>query len=80
MVVSTSDITSATALSLCLWLKLSTSHSGYAQVLVLGTSGTSWNNIRCGIDINGDGKVYFNTSNGSANTYIYSPSNYKDGV
>ena len=68
MVVATSDIISAAELSLCLWLKLSTSHSGYAQVLVLGTSGTSWNNIRCGIDINGDGRIYFNVSGGSANT------------
>ena len=80
MVVATSDIISAAELSLCLWLKLSTSHSGYAQVLVLGTSGTSWNNIRCGIDINGDGRIYFNVSSGSANTYIYSPLNYKDNI
>lgn len=80
MVVATSDITSAAELSLCLWLKLSTSHSGYAQVLVLGTSGTSWNNIRCGIDTNGDGRIYFNVSSGSANTYIYSPLNYKDNI
>lgn len=80
MVVATSDITSAAELSLCLWLKLSTSHSGYAQVLVLGTSGTSWNNIRCGIDTNGDGRIYFNVSSGSANTLIYSPLNYKDNI
>ena len=80
MVVATSDITSTAELSLCLWLKLSTSHSGYAQVLVLGTSGTSWNNIRCGIDTNGDGRIYFNVSSGSANTYIYSPLNYKDNI
>ena len=80
MIISTSDITAATKLSLCLWLKLSTSHTGYAQVLVLGTSGTNWNNIRCGIDINGNGNVYFNTSTGSAYTYIYSPLTYKDGT
>lgn len=80
MVVATSDITSATELSLCLWLKISATHSSWSQVLVLGTSGTSWNNIRCGIDINGDGKIYFNVSNGSANTYIASPLTYKDAA
>lgn len=54
--------------SITLWIKLSSSHSAYAQVFTFGTAGTSWNNILFGIDINGSGIPILNSSTGSANT------------
>ena len=42
----------STEASLALWVKVSTSHSTWAQAITYGTVGTSWNNILFGIDIN----------------------------
>jgi len=66
--------------SLAIWAKIPTSHSTWSQIFVLGTSGTSWNNIRVGIDINSSGIPYFNVSNGSSNTNINSGAAIKDGI
>lgn len=66
-------VKSFTECSVCLWMKMPTTHSTWAQVCTLGTSGTSWNNILLGIDINSNGVVIGNVSNGS--TYINCNSN-----
>lgn len=66
--------------SLAAWVKVSTSHNTYAQALVLGTQGTSWNNILFGIDINSSGTPIANTSTGSAYTNLSFGTVIKDGV
>ena len=66
--------------SLAAWVKVTTSHSAYAQALVLGTQGTSWNNILFGIDINGSGTPIANASTGSAYTNLSFGTAIKDGV
>lgn len=66
--------------SLAAWVKVSTSHNTYAQALVLGTQGTSWNNILFGIDINTSGTPIANTSTGSAYTNLSFGTVIKDGV
>lgn len=66
--------------SLTAWVKVTTSHSAYAQALVLGTQGTSWNNILFGIDINGSGTPIANASTGSAYTNLSFGTAIKDGV
>ena len=66
--------------SLTAWVKVATSHNAYAQALVLGTQGTSWNNILFGIDINGSGIPIANASTGSAYTNLSFGTAIKDGT
>jgi len=66
--------------TLSAWVKVSTSHSAYAQALVFGTQGTSWNNILFGIDINGSGTPIANASTGSAYTNLSFSTAIKDGM
>lgn len=66
--------------SLALWVKVSTNHSSYTQVLVLGTQGTSWNNILFGIDLNSGGTPIANASTGSAYTNLSFNTTIKDGI
>ena len=56
------------AASVTFWVKVSSSHSAYAQAFTFGTAGTSWNNILFGLDINGSGVPILNSSTGSAYT------------
>lgn len=70
----------STGCSLAIWAKIPTSQSAWSQLFILGTSGTTWNNIRVGIDINSSGIPYFNISNGSSNTNINSGTAIKDGI
>ena len=55
-------------ISVALWVKISSSHASWAQALTYGTVGTSWNDIKVGIDINSAGTPYFTVSNGSSAT------------
>lgn len=62
-----------TNFSFSFWIKLSSSWSGWGQVLTIGTVGTSWNDIRAGVDI-ADTKVpYFNISDGTNSTSYSGP-------
>lgn len=68
----TQEITN-TNFSFSFWIKLSPSWSGWGQVLTIGTVGTSWNDIRAGVDI-ADTKVpYFNISDGTNSTSYSGP-------
>lgn len=66
--------------SLSCWVKLPTTHSAYAQIMTIGTQGTSWNNIIFGIDINSSGIPIAAISTGSASTQCNSNTSIKDNV
>ena len=66
--------------SLAFWVKVSTSHNSYAQALVLGTVGTSWNDLKFGVDINANGNQIVAVSNGTNSTQCSSDVSIKDGV
>lgn len=56
--------------SISCWVKVSTSHSTYAQCITYGTVSTSWNQIYFGIDINGNGVPIGNIADGSNHTNL----------
>ena len=70
----------STGASLAFWVKVSTSHNSYAQALVLGTVGTSWNDLKFGVDINANGNQIVAVSNGTNSTQCSSDVSIKDGV
>ena len=53
------------AASISCWVKVSSSHSEYAQCVTYGTVSTAWTAIYFGIDINGSGVPIGNIANGS---------------
>lgn len=58
----------STEATLAMWIKLSSSHSTWAQALTFGTVGTSWENILFGIDLSTNGVPVGNVSNGTNHT------------
>ena len=69
----------STEISMSVLVMFSQATSSWKQTLLFGSSGTSWNNILCGIDINTSGIPYFNASSGSASNYIAGTTNVYDG-
>jgi hypothetical protein len=59
--------------SFSFWIKLSSSWTGWGQVFTIGKVGTSWTDIRAGVDINADRKPYFSVSNGSSSVSTGGP-------
>lgn len=51
--------------SAAMWIKLSSTWAGWGQALTIGQPGTSWNDIRFGIDIDTSRIAYFTISSGS---------------
>ena len=68
----------STQCSLALWVKISSSHNSWAQVLTYGKVSTSWTAIICGLDINSSGKVYFNCTDCSTYKQCVSTNAIKD--
>ena len=64
-----------TQFSFAFWIKLNSSWSGWGQVLTIGTVGTSWNDIRAGIDIEANRVPHFSISDGTNTTSYSGPSN-----
>ena len=58
-------------LSIGFWIKLDSTWSGWGQVLTIGKLGTSWTDIRFGVDIESSKVVRFSISDG-ANATSYS--------
>ena len=64
-----------TQFSFAFWIKLNSSWSGWGQVLTIGTVGTSWTDIRAGIDIDANKIPYFSISDGTNATSYNGPHN-----
>lgn len=78
--LATPDVSKfSTEVSMSVWVMFPATKSTWTQTVVLGTPGTSWTNILCGLDINSAGLVYFNTSNGSSFKYINASTRVDDG-
>lgn len=60
-------------LSIGFWIKLDSTWSGWGQVLTIGKLGTSWNDIRFGVDIESSRIVRFTVSDGSNATSYSGP-------
>ena len=65
---------SNTQFSFSFWIKLSSSWAGWGQVLTIGTVGTSWTDIRAGIDIDATRIPHFSISDGANYTAYSGPS------
>ena len=57
-----------TELSVSLWVKIDSSWNAWGQIFTIGKEGTSWNDIRIGLDINNEKKIYFSISDSSGAT------------
>lgn len=69
----TTELMEKDEISLSLWCKLDVTQDGWGQIFTIGQSGTSWTNIRFGIDnSNSANKLCFSVSDGTnavQNTY-----------
>lgn len=64
---------STTQFSISFWIKLNSTWSGWGQVLTIGTVGTSWTDIRAGVDIDANRIPYFAMSDGTNSTSYSGP-------
>ena len=60
-------------LSFSVWVKLDTTQDGWGQICKIGPSGTSWTDIRFGLDNRQNTHVFFNVSDGSNSTNYNGP-------
>lgn len=68
----TAELLENDAITAAFWLKLDSSQPGWGQVFTIGQAGTSWTNIRFGLDNQLNSKLCFSISDGSSavqNTY-----------
>lgn len=59
--------------SFSFWVRLSSSWTGWGQVFTIGKKGTSWTDIRAGVDISSDKIPYFSMSDGTNYTAYNGP-------
>ena len=79
--IQTTELLENNAITVAMWLKLDTTQDGWGQVFTIGQSGTSWTNIRFGLDNQSGSKLCFSISDGSTQTgtNYASSSNLQDG-
>lgn len=64
---------SPNALSIAGWVKLDSTQNGWGQICKIGPSGSSWNDIRFGLDNRPNTHVIFNVSDGTNSTSYNGP-------
>ena len=62
--------------SAAVWVKLSSTWSGWGQILTIGQPGIGWNDIRFGIDVTSSRIAYFSISDGSQSLDTKGPWQY----